>query len=33
MPGCYEILGEAYVHGIMDGEAWKPELVREIVLV
>jgi hypothetical protein len=31
--GCYELIGDAYVHGIMDGEAWNPELLEEIVLV
>jgi hypothetical protein len=31
--GYYELIGDAYVHGIMDGEAWNPELLEEIVLV
>lgn len=29
----WEILGDAYVHGMMDGEAWKPEELVDIVLV
>lgn len=31
--GPYEIIGDAYIHGITNGEAWNPELCREIVLV
>lgn len=31
--GCYELIGDAYVHGLMDGEGWKPDLLQEIVLV
>jgi hypothetical protein len=31
--GYYELIGDAYVHGIMDGEAWKPDLLQEIILV
>jgi hypothetical protein len=31
--GCYELIGDAYVHGIMDGEGWSPDLLQEIVLV
>lgn len=31
--GCYELIGDAYVHGIMDGEEWKPEFAQEIILV
>lgn len=29
----WEIIGDAYVHGIMDGEAWKPNQLIDIVLV
>jgi hypothetical protein len=31
--GCYELIGDAYVHGLMDGEGWKPDLLQEIVLL
>ncbi|KAH9218706.1 heterokaryon incompatibility protein-domain-containing protein [Leptodontidium sp. 2 PMI_412] len=31
--GRYELIGDAYVHGIMDGEGWSPDLLQEIVLV
>lgn len=31
--GCYQVIGDAYVHGVMDGESWNPELLGEIVLV
>jgi hypothetical protein len=31
--GCYEIIGDAYVHGIMDGDGWKPDHLEKIVLV
>jgi hypothetical protein len=31
--GCYKLIGDAYVHGIMDGEAWKPDLLQDLVLV
>jgi hypothetical protein len=29
----WEMIGDAYVHGIMDGEAWKPDQLVDIVLV
>jgi hypothetical protein len=29
----WEIIGDAYVHGIMDGECWKPDQLVEIILV
>jgi hypothetical protein len=29
----YELVGDAYVHGAMDGERWDPDLLQEIVLV
>jgi hypothetical protein len=29
----WEIIGDAYVHGIMDGEGWKPDELVDIVLV
>ena len=28
--GYYMFIGEAYVHGIMDGEAFRPELCQDI---
>jgi hypothetical protein len=31
--GCYNLIGDAYVHGVMDGEGWKPDLLQELVLV
>ncbi|KAH6717781.1 hypothetical protein BKA61DRAFT_292171 [Leptodontidium sp. MPI-SDFR-AT-0119] len=31
--GLYELIGDAYVHGTMDGEGWSPDLLQEIVLV
>ncbi len=31
--GNYELIGDAYVHGVMDGEGWNPDLLQEIVLV
>jgi hypothetical protein len=31
--GCYELIGDAYVHGLMDGEGWQPDLLQEIVLL
>jgi len=31
--GHYEIIGDTYVHGIMYGEGWNPDLLQEIVLV
>jgi hypothetical protein len=29
----WEIIGDAYVHGIMDGEGWKPDELVDIILV
>lgn len=29
----YELIGNAYAHGIMDGEAWKPDQLANITLV
>ncbi|KAF8854517.1 HET-domain-containing protein [Acephala macrosclerotiorum] len=29
----WELIGDAYVHGIMDGEVWKPDQLVDIVLV
>ncbi|CAG8983143.1 hypothetical protein HYALB_00004586 [Hymenoscyphus albidus] len=29
----FEIIGDAYVHGIMDGEAWNSAAVQDIILV
>jgi hypothetical protein len=29
----YTFLGDAYVHGIMDGEAWDEEQLKRIILV
>ena len=31
--GCYELIGDAYIHGLMDGEGWKSDLLQEIVLL
>ncbi len=31
--GDYELIGDAYVHGVMDGEGWNPDLLQEIFLV
>jgi hypothetical protein len=31
--GDYELIGDAYVHGVMDGERWNPDLLQEIILV
>jgi hypothetical protein len=31
--GRYELIGDSYVHGIMDGEGWSPDFLQEIVLV
>jgi hypothetical protein len=31
--GCYELIGDAYVHGLMDGEGWEPDLLQEIILL
>jgi hypothetical protein len=31
--GCYELIGDAYVHGLMGGEGWKPDLLQEIILI
>lgn len=31
--GVYELVGDAYVHGVMDGEGWNQDLLQEIVLV
>jgi len=29
----YELIGDAYVHGIMDGQAWKIDELVNIILV
>jgi hypothetical protein len=29
----YELIDDAYVHGIMDGEAWKVDDLVDVVLV
>lgn len=31
--GVYELVGDAYVHGVMDGEGWNQDILQEIVLV
>jgi hypothetical protein len=28
----YELIGDAYVHGIIDGEAWNPDDLADIIL-
>lgn len=29
----YRIIGDTYVHGIMGGEAWKPDELQDVILV
>jgi hypothetical protein len=28
----YQLIGDAYVHGVMDGEAWLESRIQEIIL-
>jgi hypothetical protein len=31
--GCWEFVGDCYVHGIMDGEAWNESILEDMVLI
>lgn len=31
--GCWEFVGDCYVHGIMDGEAWNQSRLEDVFLV
>ncbi len=31
--GCFELVGETYCHGVIDGEVWMGGLVEDVFLV